>query len=171
MTDAKSSSGEPLSTRSARRLPSLLRDLIATSPDPMAVGHAGKLFAVNAALLALFGYEDASEVVGKNLTELVAPADRAMVADRARRRVVGEDVPAVYRCRGLTRDGDEIEVQVRSTVYVIEGEHYIVVSQSPVGSELAIPEEDRDLYHALFDHNAAIKLLIDPQTGLVVDAN
>ena len=137
----------------------------------MAVGHEGKLFAVNAALLALFRYEDASEVVGKELTELVATVDRAMVADRARRRTAGEDVPAVYRCRGLTRDGDEIEVQVRSTVYVIEAEIYVVVSQSPIGSELAVPEEDRDLYHALFAHNSAIKLLIDPQTGLVADAN
>lgn len=169
--DQSSSPGEPLSTRSARRLPSLLRDLIATSPDAISIGHGGKLFAVNAAFLALFGYDDASEVVGRPATDLVAPADRALIRDRARRRELGEDLPPVFRCRGLTRAGDEIEVQVRSTVYVIEGETYVVVSQSPVGTALTIPDEDHDLYHALFAHNAAIKLLIDPQTGLIVDAN
>ena len=171
MSDAKTSSEAPRSAPSPRRLSSLLRDLIATSPDAMAVGNGGKLFAVNAALLALFGYEDASEVVGRALADLVAPSDRAMIADRAQRRSVGQDVPAVYQCRGSTREGEEIELQIRSTVYVIEGETYVVLSLSRIDSEVTIPEEDRELYQSLFADNKAIKLLIDPQTGLVVDAN
>jgi len=168
----KSSSGdEPLSTRSARRLPSLLRDLIATSSDAISISRGEEIFAVNAAFLGLFGYDDASEVVARSLLELVAPSDRARVADRARRRALGETVPSVYRSRGLRKDGEELDLQTRSTVYAIEGEPYAVVSFSRIDEEITIPEQDRDLYHALFEDNAAIKMLIDPRTGLVVDAN
>jgi PAS domain S-box-containing protein len=148
-----------------------LRDLIATSNDAIGIGHDGKIFAVNAAYLALYGYEHESELVGRSFLDVIAPSAREMIMEFARRRAAGEAIPAVYVTRGLGKDGSEFDIQVRSNAYHIEDELYLVVTQTPIGEEVVMAEPEQGFYRAIFDVNTAIKLLIDPRTGFIVDAN
>jgi PAS domain S-box-containing protein len=55
----------------------------------------------------MFGYANSDELRGYYLTELIAPAARAEIAERNTRRNRGESVPNSYETVGLRKDGAE----------------------------------------------------------------
>lgn len=75
----------------------------------------------NAGFARILGRQ-VGEVVGVLFTEVVAPEDLDMVADRYRRRWAGEPVPPEYEFRLLHRDGStRIPVWMWTTVGEFDG--------------------------------------------------
>jgi two-component system, cell cycle sensor histidine kinase and response regulator CckA len=147
--------------------------LFGCSPDPVSVAGGATLRIVNQPYLALFGYDDEAEVLGRPFIDMVAPSSHDFVLELARRRRMGEPVPSCYIVRGLRRDGTELDVEIRSTTIEIEGQVHVVALHREVKDRqgLVLRSDDDSFYRALFDVNTAIKLLIAPTTGLIVDAN
>lgn len=152
----------------------LLEAVFAGSPEPIAVWKHTTLQFVNAAFVCLFGYESAAEMVGRPALDFIAPSAHPAWGEFVRRRSMGEDVPLVYSVRGLRRDGSEFPVEVRSTTLASGGEELVLTmvraaksDDSPVGGLRA----EESFYRAIFDVNPAVKLLIAPETGQIVDAN
>ena len=92
----------------------------------MAKGGSATNEFVNQVWLDLFGYHDASEVLGKPVLEFVAPQDRAKVTKYAKLRREGNSAPPVYEIRGLRRDGITFEMELRVTSYTFDGELYTI---------------------------------------------
>jgi PAS domain S-box-containing protein len=67
------------------------------------------------------GYEVA-ETIGRPIMDFIHPDERQFVADMARRRAAGEDVPDRYETRMLRKDGSAIDVLLYSTLTTYEGE-------------------------------------------------
>ena len=152
----------------------LLRALAAGSPDAIGVSRDWKLRLVNPALVELFGYESETELLGTPILELIAPEAREMIVEFMRRRGMGESVPPIYVTTGIKRTGEPFSMEVRSASFSVRGEAYAVTLLRDVTREQTAERDlsqNEDFYRALFEVNTAVKLLISPTTGRIVDAN
>ena len=87
----------------------------------------GRFAYANQGFADIFGYDSPAEIVGKlSVGELVAPEERAKVADNIRRRMDG-DVPEMrYSFTGLRKDGQRVEVEVHGRRMVYEGKPAVI---------------------------------------------
>ena len=70
---------------------------------------------------AMVGHARVEEVVGRNVTDFVAPEDAETVRDRHVRRVRGEEVPSTYDVRLRTADGRLFWANLNAVLFTWEG--------------------------------------------------
>ncbi len=152
----------------------LLRAVFQTGEDAIGVSCRGVIQIINPALVRLFGYEREDELLGRMVLELFTPSSRAELSEAMRRREGGLPVSGAYHARALRRDGSEFDVEIRTTTYHLNGEGYALALLRDVSAQRSAErerEKSQQLYRAMFELNSAVKLLIDPQSGAIVDAN
>lgn len=147
------------------------QQLLDGSEEPLALARGLVLCAANQAYADLFGYAGPEHMIGLQVLDLVVPEARPMITEFARRRRMGEPVPESYVTRVRRGDGTEIDIRMRSSAFTIGGENFILAMHRPVTASR--PDEGRDdsFYRALFEDNPAIKLLISPTSGRILDAS
>jgi PAS domain S-box-containing protein len=74
----------------------------------------------NASLIGALGYTT-DEVLGRPITEFIAPQKRAAAAERYRRRQADEPVPSTIETLGLRRDGTTIPLEVSGARTTVDG--------------------------------------------------
>lgn len=103
------------------------RSVFENSVDAIGVLQTGKHFFVNPAYLALFGYSNIDELVGKPIIDLIAPSQRDYIMDIVRKRAKGEIVLSSYETVGLRKDGSEFDMDVNVSSYRLNYEDYTLV--------------------------------------------
>lgn len=96
------------------------RSLVERASDGVAIIQHGRVKYANERLAALWGGR-VEEVLETQFTDYIHPAEAATLADRYRRRVAGEDVPAMYETRLLRKDGSEVFVELNAGVITYQG--------------------------------------------------
>ncbi|MEQ1569282.1 MAG: PAS domain S-box protein [Myxococcota bacterium] len=144
-----------------------LRAVFAGADDAVGVSHHNVVRLVNPPLVRLFGYDHESELVGRSFFDLISPEGRAALASYVQRRAENRPVPGLYRTEGLRRDGERFGVEIRTTRFELGGEAFAFA----IIREIRRESWSEDLYEAIFERNTAVKLLIDPTDGRIVDAN
>jgi PAS domain S-box-containing protein/putative nucleotidyltransferase with HDIG domain len=81
---------------------------------------------VNRRMADIFGYASPGEIVGLVVEDLVAPEDRATVAENIAARLAGQAKSLAYSFRGLRKDGRTFDVGVHGTVASYEGRPAII---------------------------------------------
>ncbi|KAF5410153.1 MAG: Methyl sulfide methyltransferase-associated sensor [Candidatus Methanogasteraceae archaeon] len=94
------------------------RTLIENVQDGVFLLRDGRFKFANEAFARISGYT-VEEVLGMDFGELVAPEDRAMVADRYARMMAGESVPVEYEFHSI-RKNEDTRTTVHATVRLIE---------------------------------------------------
>jgi PAS domain S-box-containing protein len=143
-----------------------LAAVVASASEPVSLSRDGRLRLVNRAFAALFGGPDPDALIGVSIAELVSPDSWRIL------REVPE-VP-IAQLVGRRRDGTVFDLEVRRTAVEIAGEPHVLAFLSDVSARLAtehVLREREEFYRAMFEVNTSIKLLIDPTTGAIVDAN
>lgn len=153
-----------------------LRAIYAQARDAIGVSnHQGVIVMANPAMQRLFGYEAESDMLGRTVLDMMAPAAREIIATMLRRRALDEPLPGVYRARGLRRDQSEMPIEVRTAPFLIGSEQNVlsVIRELPDDQQPTVPGDlsDDGFYKALFNVNTAVKILLEPTTGRIVDAN
>ncbi len=97
------------------------RELVERAQDGIVIIHQGRVAYVNPAYGRLTGY-DPQEVIGGRFSRIVDQRQRDLVVDRHRRRMAGEDVPAIYEARLVRKDGREIDVEFNAGIITYQGE-------------------------------------------------
>ncbi|MGQ9572334.1 MAG: PAS domain S-box protein [Dehalococcoidia bacterium] len=97
------------------------RRLVEDSLDGIVIIESGEIKFVNRAILSIFGFESADEVVGRPFVEFISPEYRELVTERARLREKGEDVPSRYEFKGVRKDGSEFDVEVSVSTITYQG--------------------------------------------------
>lgn len=100
------------------------RAIYENSVDAISVSIAGTYVGANPAYLQMFNYEHEDDLIGRSVLDLIAPTDRARVADNIARRARREYAPTIYEMRGLRRDGSELDVEMHISIYDLNGEQY-----------------------------------------------
>jgi diguanylate cyclase (GGDEF)-like protein/PAS domain S-box-containing protein len=104
----------------------LFQRLVETVHDAVLV-HRNVILFANARFLALFGL-DAADVVGKPLTDFVAPEYVELVDNNLRRRLAGESAAERYEIELMDRQGQVTRVELSSTVIDSSGEPALLLT-------------------------------------------
>lgn len=144
----------------------VLRRVFAETPDAVGVSVGTEIRFANAALLAMLGVADEAAIVGRPFPELLSPRVRAQVLEQVGRRTAGAPVMGSYAVELVRADGEVVAAELRTTTLAVDGATGWIALFRP-----ALPGPADALYRAVFESNTAIKLLVDPDTGQVVDAN
>ncbi len=87
----------------------------------------GRFAYANQGFADIFGYDLPADIIGKvSVGELVAPEERAKVANNIRRRMEGEVPEMRYSFTGLRKDGKRVEVEVHGRRMVYEGRPAVI---------------------------------------------
>jgi PAS domain S-box-containing protein len=103
------------------------RTVFENSVDAIGVSKRGVHVFANPAYLALFGYADNDELVGKSVLDFIAPDQRGQIAQNVLARANGEAVLSFYETRGLRKDGTQFEAEVHVSTYEYLGEIFTLV--------------------------------------------
>ncbi|HEX7117717.1 MAG TPA: PAS domain S-box protein [Longimicrobiales bacterium] len=139
--------------------------------DGMAiVGTNARFRYVNAAHARIFGWGGRDALVGRDWKSL-HPAEEAERIEREVSAACARDGRWHGEAIGTRRDGTTFPLEVSFT-RLVGGEFALVVRDigDRTSSERALRESEA-LYRQIFERNRAVKLLIDPETGRIVDAN
>ena len=104
----------------------LFQRLVETVHDAVLVHRKSILFA-NARFLALLGM-NAADVVGRPLTDFVAPAYAELVANNLARRLSSEPAPERYEIELMDRQGQVTRVELSSTLIDSTGEPALLLT-------------------------------------------
>ena len=94
-----------LTEEALRRSEASFRTMIELLPDGVVVHRDGRIVYVNPSCLRLLGHESASELIGRPVTDIIHPDDRAVVADRVARIAATGEPLEMREDRFLKRDG------------------------------------------------------------------
>ncbi|HEX7241968.1 MAG TPA: PAS domain S-box protein, partial [Longimicrobiaceae bacterium] len=127
----------------------------------------------NGEFLRMFGYT-AGEVAGRPINELIVPED-LWEEGLAFSRSVTSGLPMAAETERRRSDGTRIHVSILGKpVHLDESPVAVYVVYRDITERRRAEEERRESearYRQMFERNRALKLLIDPTTGKIVDAN
>jgi len=106
---------------------SWLQGIIEQSLAGIYLIQEGRFAYANQGFADIFGYPSPADLVGKvSVGELIAPEERARVAENIRRRTEGEVPEMRYSFTGLRKDGRRVEVEVHGRRMVYEGKPAVI---------------------------------------------
>jgi len=122
----------------------LLRALIATVHEPVLV-HGERIEAANPAFCALLGLEPQS-VVGRSLSELVAPDYAGLVGANVGRRLAGQEAPELAEIELSDPHGQVTRLELKGTTLEIGGQRLALFAATEMlpaaGGRMALTQPD-----------------------------
>jgi PAS domain S-box-containing protein/putative nucleotidyltransferase with HDIG domain len=96
------------------------RTLVERAQDGILIVQEGNVIYANPSLAAMGGYTT-EEVLDTPLTQYIHPDVLPQILDRYRRRLAGEDVPAIYELTLLRKDGSKLPAEINAGVIGYQG--------------------------------------------------
>ncbi len=149
------------------------RLLVNHSPDAIGVYVENKIVFVNNAAVKLLGAESKEEILGKSPLDFVHPDSIALVLERSQRMMKGEFVPVAEE-KFIQLNGNIIDVEVGAMPLLYNDQRAVQLVIRDITERKIVEEElkaSEERYRNLFNNHSAIKLLIDLETGKIIDAN
>jgi len=91
------------------------RTLVDKAPIGIAIHRNGINLFVNQVYVTMHGYESSTKLIGKPVSNLLAPEIRRAIVKRIKNREKGEAEPGMYETVGLRKDGSTFPLFVQST--------------------------------------------------------
>ncbi len=158
-----------LAEKSARSFQIKYKALYEDSADGILLfDNAGIILDCNKASMNLFGYS-LEEISGRQLAEIVHPEDRKEMSQKLLDLLRGQQ-PRL-NCRMRKKDGTyrAVEVTGRHIEENLNQTLYRDITERLLAEDRL--RENEELYRQMFHGSQAAKLLIDPESGEIIDAN
>ena len=155
------------------------RTLFDNAGEAIFVVQDGKLVFSNPMSTRMVGYPS-EELRNRPFTEFLHPDDRNMVVERHLKRLRGEELPAVYSFRILSRDGNTLWVDIRAVLINWEGQAATLnfvsdITERKRGEEavqVSLREKEtllREIHHRVKNNMQVISSLFNLQAGHIKD--
>lgn len=132
----------------------------------------GRFVFANNATASMHGYESKAEFLKINLHDLDVPESEALLEERFKR--IAEEGETQFEVEHFRKDGSTFPLEVLAKRIEWEGDAAILSIATDITerakAEMQIRESE-SLYRYLFDAHTVVKLLVDPDTGDIIDAN
>lgn len=129
---------------------------------------------VNQRLAAIFGYSEEELIDRMHPKDLIAPEDQGTLAAQIERRLEGRVTSAHYTARGLRKDGTRIWMEFHGSKMELDGRPAITGTALDITERVEAEQRLRDSearFRAIYDGVNDAILLLDPQSGAIVDVN
>ena len=103
------------------------RAIFENSRDAIGVAAGGIHVLVNPAYVEMFGYTEASGLVGRPIQDVIAPGRREEFRAMAERGLGTAQAPSAHETRGLRCDGAEFDIEVRVSRFELKGQPHTVL--------------------------------------------
>ena len=136
-----------------------------------AEGLPGPFIAVNDSACQKLGYTR-EELLQMSVQDIEAPSSYAEANERAHKMQTGGH--ATFEATQITKDGGTIPVEVSAHVFRFRDQKMVLALARDISERKQFETELRESeerYSSLFYENYSLSLLIDPDTGRIVDAN
>lgn len=135
------------------------------------ISTGGELLDVNTAAEKVLGYtrDELLKIGLRGIDRNLKPEEIKKLAG-----AMARDISQVFQTKHTTRDGREIPVEVSSTLIHYKGEPCILSIardiEQRIRDQKAISESE-EKFRRLFENHSAVKLIIDPDSGMITEAN
>jgi PAS domain S-box-containing protein len=145
------------------------RALFEGSIYPIGLSKEGIQIMGNPAYAKLFGDSDVSATVGNSIFDDLVPEERPRVQEFARRRAMGDPVPAFYETRAIRRDGTVFDMAVGVSTYDLNGVVHSIRILRDITEHKRVEEAHARLAMAV--EQAAETVVITDTHGTILYAN
>ncbi len=149
------------------------RVLFEHTGEALFVEQDGGIVFQNPRSMELTGYST-EEIQSKPFVGFIHENDREMVADHRIRRLKGEKPPERYAFRIIRKNGGILWVELNAVPIRWNGKPAVLFFMTNVTERKQAEEaliESEALFRGMFGDHSAAMLLIDPDTGRIVEAN
>jgi PAS domain S-box-containing protein len=144
-----------------------------SAPDAIAISEldTGRFIEVNDAATRIFGYTR-PELIGKSAIELgiLSKEDRDHFIDQIQK----QGRVSQYELLERRKSGEQYNALVNADTISLGNVPYLITSVRDITERKKAVEalrESEERYTSIFDNNYSVSLLIDPDTGRIMDAN
>ncbi|MBP9023119.1 MAG: PAS domain S-box protein [Spirochaetes bacterium] len=151
------------------------QSIVEGAPVPIFIQTEKKFAFLNASALKLFGANDQTELIGKNVFERFHPDYHDKIIERIKTiNDKGNSVHDFLKQRFIRLDGSEVWVETVGEPIEFKGKNGAIVFAREISAVSNADEtflSDESHYDSLFENNHAVMLLIQPENGEIYDAN
>ncbi|MCF6277642.1 MAG: PAS domain S-box protein, partial [Anaerolineales bacterium] len=151
-----------------------LRAMIENSRDAIGVLVLGVHNMVNPAYLKMFGYKHEDELIGKPVRDLIAPSERARIAQYIQTRREGKSAPLAYQIQGCRKDGTLFDMDVQLSVYRLDDTIYTLAILRDITEQISIEKvlrRSQEEWETTFNAMSDWVSLIDIKTQKIIRTN
>ena len=152
------------STEKLRDSETKFRAIFENSIDAIGVSKLAEHVFVNPAYIALFGYDNSDELIGKPILDLIAPNNREQIIQYVHRRARGEPAPSFYETRGLKKNGTPFDLEVHVSTFELRNKLFTLVIERDI-------TERKDSEKALRDSEARNRAILNALPDLMFVQN
>jgi PAS domain S-box-containing protein len=148
------------------------RGVVERASDGILIAAAGKLVFANQAFAQMSGYS-VEELEGGPYLHLFPEDEQAVITDRVRRRLAGEDFVSTYEIDMLRKDGSRFTVEARAGVTTFGNAPANLVIHRDITERKRLErqlDDERQRYRLLFENCGEAILLTQPD-GAILSAN
>ncbi len=150
------------------------RKLVDDSPDAIAIYIDGKIVYVNNTSVSLMKASSAVELIGMPIIQFVHPDYRGLVTKRIMDAMKSKKALPLADEKFIRLDGSEVDVEVKAIPIIYEKKPAIQIIVRDITVRKQTEEalyKSEQKFRSIFENHSAVKLLIEPDTGKIVDAN
>ncbi len=147
--------------------------MVNTSPSSIMVVQDNRYVFTNPAGARMLGYRNPQEVIGCKIMDTISPAYHETIRQRIKAIATGQANPPV-NLELIRSDGSTIIVETTSTPIMYKGKQAALI----VGQDITQHRQttralrlSQERYRQIFETNQAVKIVIDPSDGRIVEAN
>jgi len=117
------------------------QNIVESSLDGIVIIQEGKLVFVNASSAKIFGYGLPEEMRNVNFIDTVAPSNRFLVLEGYDGKTIGDDMLRNFEMKGLTRQGNIIDLEVNAKLVSWNGKPAVQASFRDITKRKSLERE------------------------------
>jgi len=157
-------------TESLRQSEERYRVLVENSPDAILLYRQRRVVFANRAAIQLLGAQSESELVGRDILDLVHSDFRPIAEERIKRMFADQSILPPIEERLTRLDGQMVDVEVRTVPFIIEGEQVLQVAVRDI-TERREAERERAALEAALQQSQRLEAMGTFTGGIAHDFN